>query len=854
MAEEHPNNNNPFENSKKTNEKQNSGGKPPAEFPLSADLFPTGNSNNNQAENLQSNRIIQDLIQELVKVLGIRAEDERSSNIDGKLHKILGKINILLVTNKELKGQKNQLSSEIEQIVMTYKGQDKNEQDRLVERLIKYLNSVYGTLLKSVITFEKELYNQKNESESFDLKILEEIKNSIPTIQDLENKLNTQHNLYVKSQMDNKEREKTMEDQLKQLQNQFIVLDQANNELTEKLNQKQLEFNEVSKNLENVPSQENVQALEIQLQEKLSAIEAQLTEKGRKVQELELTNGQLKEEIVRLREADEKLLIKDTQIQELEAEVQQKIRSIESTKNELGRLEELNGKVTEYQKAKEDLESELKNKSNTIQSMESKLSEVQDTLSNFNQVVSEKNEILEHMETQESRISEFETERAKMISDSESLSGQIKELKSANTILQDSSATLKSIEEELTQSRTQIETLTTQLSQKNTKIEDLSVDLETQRAEYMKIREEFSKSGDDNSSTINQLNTQVVEKERLIDDLKEEIQGLEKKVEQMVFVEEVEKLQAAIVAKEGQMKSKDEKLAQKMVEIQKYKQDAVDEIELNSQKTKELSETLSEMDGLQDTIREKEDLISKLQSQIGSQQDLSKENAQLSDEFLEATEKIKELIGQKQVLYEQIKNLKDDTSGDKAIIDRLESKIKTLEGSGMKESVELDMLRKKVDDLNTEMRDLLIKASESTGKYSATKEQLDQIYPKLQEAQQQNDKLKEKLNQYGTEFKQAQTKLSKDFAENEGKLKQANKKIAVQQDEISKAKRGMEFRRQIEKLKIEVEEKESISDSLADDVAKANTEILLSKKENRRLNDEIVSLKRRIKIIRREQK
>jgi polyhydroxyalkanoate synthesis regulator phasin len=69
---------------------------------------------------------------------------------------------------------------------------------------------------------------------------------------------------------------------------------------------------------------------------------------------------------------------------------------------------------------------------------------------------------------------------------------------------------------------------------------------------------------------------------------------------------------------------------------------------------------------------------------------------------------------------------------------------------------------------------------------------------------------------------------------------------------MNNLRKGDQFKKQIKTLKNNLEEATTMNDSLADDLSKVNIDILLEKKESRRLNEDIINLKRRIKILRRD--
>ena len=62
---------------------------------------------------------------------------------------------------------------------------------------------------------------------------------------------------------------------------------------------------------------------------------------------------------------------------------------------------------------------------------------------------------------------------------------------------------------------------------KTQRIEDLENELADQKAEYTKVREELNQIDNDSSETIKDLNMQIIGKDKIIEDLKEEIHDYE---------------------------------------------------------------------------------------------------------------------------------------------------------------------------------------------------------------------------------------------------------------------------------------------------------------------------------------
>jgi len=76
----------------------------------------------------------------------------------------------------------------------------------------------------------------------------------------------------------------------------------------------------------------------------------------------------------------------------------------------------------------------------------------------------------------------------------------------------------------------------------------------------------------------------------------------------------------------------------------------------------------------------------------------------------------------------------------------------------------------------------------------------------------------------------------------EGKLSQS----------LQEAEVGAKFQAQIKTLKLDLKEQETIAETLADDVSKSNIDAMVYRKENAQFKEEIVQLKRRVKLLRRD--
>ena len=227
-------------------------------------------------------------------------------------------------------------------------------------------------------------------------------------------------------------------------------------------------------------------------------------------------------------------------------------------------------------------------------------------------------------------------------------------------------------------------------------------------------------------------------------------------------------------------------------------------------------------------------------------------------------DKITELITQKGVLFERINEIKNHDRGHLAIIQRLETKIAAFESEKqeqepelspeqkLRNSIENDLLKQRIEELNIEVRDQIVRASEAVGRYEVTKDQIDQLNHQVKEAKDKYDLIKQDIDRVERKAQEDREEFTQKVNQSEQDLKDALDKISTLESDMLGSKEGEEFKEQIALLKRDLEEQSGIAESLADDVSKSSIEMLMAKKENMRLNEEIVGLKRRIKLLRRD--
>ncbi|MCK5344410.1 MAG: hypothetical protein KAR20_13440, partial [Candidatus Heimdallarchaeota archaeon] len=200
--------------------------------------------------------------------------------------------------------------------------------------------------------------------------------------------------------------------------------------------------------------------------------------------------------------------------------------------------------------------------------------------------------------------------------------------------------------------------------------------------------------------------------------------------------------------------------------------------------------------------------------------------------------------------------------GHQAIITRLEEKNKALEksvqeseqltGNQMKDNIELEFLRKQFDTVNKDLHHQISIASEARGKFEIISDQLESL-------KRQFKNVEDLLEKRSQELTLVRRRSQEEIDSNKEKINNLEKQVfdyekTVREisQSLQKAEEGEKFQAQIKTLKLDLKEQETIAETLADDVSKSNIDAMVFRKENMRFKEEIVQLKRRVKLLRRD--
>ncbi|MHA1647143.1 MAG: hypothetical protein ACTSVL_06195 [Promethearchaeota archaeon] len=559
---------------------------------------------------------------------------------------------------------------------------------------------------------------------------------------------------------------------------------------------------------------------------------------------------------------------KSNKITELEEEIQNKIREIETYKNEINTINELREKNQLLHDRAQNAEHQLQEANTEYEILKNEFKIFESKNRDLENKLEQKQADLIEQEKLKQQFSEIEAQNHQLTADFENSLEEKQHFQQKITDLttqkEELKLSLQELEDKLSEDQNQIEHIQSNLQQKTTRIEELEADLEQKNVEIQNLREELTKTGQSDAN-ITELNRQIMEKEVIIDDLKQEIREYEDKVGVMVHREELERIQSESMALVHQLESRDLKITEIEHEFNEKIEKLNHEKEELTSKITELETQLADKAELEIQIKDKEEQIKEFQEQEEEFHEALLDSVKLTAEKEDLNTKITELINQKSVLYNRISDLSNQNRGHTAIIKRLQNQIESLKEDlenrsnepvetpeTMQEKIEKEFLSKQVSDLNRELREQIAKAAEATGRYEVIKDQYEQTKIQLKETGDDLDLLKQdfrnleqKLIQEKEEFKA----ISKD---NEEKITNLNEQCDKLEAKAKEAADNQEFIEEIASLKRDLKEQETIAESLADDVSKKNIELMMVKKESQRLTEEIVQLKRRIKLLRRD--
>ncbi|MHA1646413.1 MAG: hypothetical protein ACTSVL_02475, partial [Promethearchaeota archaeon] len=443
----------------------------------------------------------------------------------------------------------------------------------------------------------------------------------------------------------------------------------------------------------------------------------------------------------------------------LENEIEEKIREIEAVRSEILQTEELeqnlrqsreenvqlNNKIIESSTEYSILQNENKLFINKINSLEFRNDEFEEKIEDLEQKLEDLKDLEDEEEDLKKQISEFNANEQK-------LKERIAELNQTNYEFMEA-------KKEITETKKEISDLKTKITLKNTRMQELVGELKGAKNAYFKLREEIGTKDESD------LNNQITEKEILIDELRQEIKGYEEKFQNMVYKDELERIQYDLESKDNQIASRDQKINEKEKEIESITQSFEAEKKEMNEKFEALSNLIDQNSDVLNQIRDRDETIRELQIQEEEFHEALLDNVKLTGELEDWEKKFLEVRKQKEVLYDRINELNKVNNGNIAIIGRLNGRINDLdnklEGKDFTDIEEVKSLQLTIDNLNDKVQELTIKLSETNGKYLATKEQLDKLSPQLTELQEKHDNVKAHMIQIEIEARNERINESK---------------------------------------------------------------------------------------------
>lgn len=556
---------------------------------------------------------------------------------------------------------------------------------------------------------------------------------------------------------------------------------------------------------------------------------------------------------------------KNKRISELETEIQEKIRLIESSRNEIQKIQEL----TEQKNNFESQINEYKEKLTESTTEYEILKEEKNILQNrVNQYESELDRTKETSEELKDRIKEIEFQQEDFNQMTEDYEKLIEEKHEFQTKLTETVEKLEHNENELHQiqinlNKTKDENnhLRSQLSLKETQIEELSAEIKLKNEDISNLRNQITNSQDTTESFAN-LDKELAEKELLITDLQTEIRNYENKLADMVYREELEQFKEQISNLENQLEEKRQKIQSMQEEMVNLRATFSDKQIDYQKQIDDLKDELTKKSELEQLVKEKEAALIDYEKQEEEFHEALLDKVRITAEKEDLNEKINELIEQKKVLYERIQQLNNRDRGHVAIIERLEKNVKNLESKieetkegtqeTLKEKVEREFLEGQIEKLNKELREQIAAASEAKGKYDIVQDQIEQMNQKHENLRNQHENLKQDLNMKERRYEEQILQLNQELDEKAQEIRSARKEIYELEEKLQVAVSGEEFKEKITSLKLDLQEQQQIAESLAEDISKKELDVSKLENENDRLSDEIIQLKRRIKLMRRD--
>ncbi|MHA1673118.1 MAG: hypothetical protein ACTSYI_05770 [Promethearchaeota archaeon] len=560
------------------------------------------------------------------------------------------------------------------------------------------------------------------------------------------------------------------------------------------------------------------------------------------------------------------LTSKNEKIDSLEDEVQTKIRELEALKSDLTRFQELEDEVHKLRLRNSEVETKFQSQkteysilTNENKLFQSRFHEISDDLEKKNtEVDSLKVELIEFHPLKE-KLAEIEEQNILLTKEKEKLQLKMNSTDQKNAFLE---SNLQNFKEQSYQLQREKQELSGTIQLKDVRIHEVLADLESKQQECLQLRESLDNTQGDHAQGTVTFSNQLNEKELIITDLKQELHELNEKIQHMVFRDKHNAIVQKLEEKEHVITKKNQDLQDKANEIQQIKDAYKIEKEDFISKLEQLQEKISQHQNLEEQLREKEDIIEDYQNQEEEFHEALLESVKSAAEKEELNEKLTEMIVQKEVLFERISILNRDAGGLNAIINRLKKQIEGLESQAkeskvltadqMKESIEKEMLQKQVDGINADLREQIVLASEANGRYQVIRDQLDQEKKELKDLQDSYDLMKQDNYNLSRKLQEQKGDYSEKLSALEQRLNISERNAGQLETELLKAQDGGQLQGEIDRLNKDLDGKILSMQRLTESLSKAESEIVLGKKEIGRLNEEVVNLKRRIKVLRRD--
>lgn len=453
-------------------------------------------------------------------------------------------------------------------------------------------------------------------------------------------------------------------------------------------------------------------------------------------------------------------------------------KSIEQLTEQAQIIEKLNKKILELQKKNQELDALIKGDSQTrdveqLQSdYSSKINHMQERIDamkaekdefmfKLGNALKEKEEIARSYDMQIEQLNaqnqallnrtalnqSFDDEIAIISAEKQELVREITHLREENTI---NSSKIKELEAVNNQYQGELINAKSEVDTKTAKFKELVQELEGYRNEFVNLKNKIIELESQNKSIFEELSQkefqigeestqvdsyreQLANKDAIIKDLQKEVNGYSEQIQYMeadtVKRSDFEELKGIIANKDQVITTKEKtifELEKKTKDLRKYAEDS----EVAS---KELKQQLLEKE--QDNSE-----VVKLKEEIKT----------LNDTLVAQDQ-------QKNVLYEQVKKLKEKQTGDAAIIQRLEHQIEEIRSAEIKENLELDTLRTKQKETEAKLKEYQY----MIGK----KEKMEsKINRRLNEMKEVHEKELNKLNDEITEHKKRIKILRRDLS------------------------------------------------------------------------------------------